>query len=181
VLRQDPTERTALYNRALALHLESDKEAETKAWKEFLDHYRTGVWAYRAMGHLYDNGDYSFRSYPVGSRSVILNQDRLLGPATPERDHELRYLADQIAAMGLRAINIIVFRRNDEAGARQTARALRDSLLARLDGQGRDTEVIISWFGEPESMELDPDTKINVPQGVMIFTTPEHTRQEERI
>ncbi len=180
VLQQDPTEKTALYNRALALHLDNDKDAETRAWQEFLDHYRTGVWAFRALDHLYDNEDFAFRSYPVGYRSVILNQERLLAPAGPEREHELRYLADQLALSRQKTVNIIVFKQDDEAGARETARSLRSSLL-RLVGDRQKETVTISWFGEPESLELGPGKYKNIRQGVMIFAAPEPARKEESI
>ena len=77
VLALAPDEGTALYNRALAYQLLDQKNKEADAWKEYLRSHRTGIWAYRAAEHLNELGDFTYRSYQIGFRRVILNQKLL--------------------------------------------------------------------------------------------------------
>lgn len=180
VLETAPREKSALYNRALALHLQGDKAAETGAWKDFLHQYRTGLWAERALDHLYQLGNYDYRSYIIGYRSIILNQQTLLGPPDAEQDLELTLLTDQLAGQNLDTINLIVYRRNDAGQAKTNAQSLRKSIISRLPN-GADNSVRISWFGESEARTLLNQEKIHLPEGVLIFSTSNTTIKEERI
>ncbi len=180
ILEHDPTEKTALYNRALALHLSNEKTTEIKAWKQFLNQYRTGIWAHRALRHLYQNNDYTYRSYLIGYRSVILNQDLLLGSPGKEQEHEIQYFVSQFEGDAPEVLNIVVFKQNDAIQAKQIARSLRSTLVSKAPTLSN-RNIRISWFGEPETMEMPDRNRVYLPEGVLIFSAPENNRKEERI
>ncbi len=180
VLQYDPQEKTALYNRALSMHLQDDKNAEADAWKEFLHQYRTGIWAYRALRHLFEIGDYSYRSYQIGYRTIILNQEALLGLPGAARNQELQYLAEQFSRQGAGNLNIVVYRQNDTVKAQQIALSLRTTLNRFMPETGG-SSVQISWFGEPEAMVMPDQDSVYLPEGVLIFSAPKNKRKEERI
>ncbi len=180
VLQAAPKEKSALYNRALALHLQGDKTAETKAWKDFLYQYRTGLWAERALGHLYQLGNYDFRSYLIGYRSIIINQHLLLGPPGPRQDFELNLLADQLTGQNQNTLNIVVYRLDNVSQAKTNAQTIRKALISRLP-KASDNTVRISWFGKAEARTLPSQDKIHLPEGVLIFSTSNTTIKEERI
>ncbi len=180
VLKHDPAEKSALYNRALALHLNDEKTAEIQAWKQFLNQYRTGVWAQRALRHLYENNDYTFRSYFIDYRSVILNQDLLLGSPGGEQEREIEYFVSRLKGGAPEVLHIVVFKQNDATKARQIARSLRSALVGKLPALN-DKNIRISWFGEPETFETPDRKSVYLPEGVLIFSAPENKRKEERI
>ena len=179
VLERDPEEKTALYNRALVLRLRGKVAAEAEAWKESLRHYRTGVSAYRALEHLHELGDYSYRRYLLGYRAVILNQELLLGPPEAEWDREVSYLARQVAHQFIDVLNIVVFIEGDALQAKQVARKLRLALINRIPGNNKKS-VRVSWFGEAESIETANGATVRLPEGVMIFSDPKDYQKKEK-
>jgi tetratricopeptide (TPR) repeat protein len=180
VLQYDPTEKTALYNRALALNLQDKKTAEAKAWKDFLRQYRTGIWAYRALRHLHEIGDYSYRNYQIGYRSIILNQDLLLGPPGMEQDLEIKYLSGRFVDQAPGVLNIVVYKQDDVQQAKTIARTLRRAVISQVSASGN-RDVRVSWFGEPEAMATPDRDSVYLSKGVLIFSAPKNKRKEERI
>lgn len=179
ILASDPTERTALYNKAIALRLQGKPKEEVEAWKSYLDHYRTGLSASRAMQHLHELGDYSFRNYQLGEKSVILNQDRLLDPQDQERKREIDYLARHLNNRSLGELNIVVFVENDVQQAESIARSLRSAIAERAEGI-EDNTVGVSWFDEAEPIETRDKGKINLSKGVLIFSASRNNPNMEK-
>lgn len=180
VLEHDPAEETALYNRGLTLHLQGKTEAEIGAWKRFLKHYRTGVKAYRAMQYLHNKEDYSYRSYQLGYRKIIVNQDVLLGDLGVDRDAEIRYLSAQFARQPESELNLVVFRQNNEKLAKELALELYRKITKQLP-LGNQKKVTISWFGEAESIQGAGDASIQLPEGLLVFSNPGLIQKGERI
>lgn len=178
ILASDPTERTALYNRALALRLQGKTREEAKAWKSYLDYYRTGISASRAMQHLHELGDYSFRNYQLGQKSVILNQDRLLDPQDHERKREIDYLARHLSSRSLGELNIVVFVQNDAQQAEAIARSLRSAIAERAEAI-EDNTVGVSWFDEAEPIEILDKGQIKLSRGVLIFSASKNNPNGE--
>lgn len=181
ILASDPTERTALYNRAIALRLQGKQKEEVDAWKNCLDYYRTGVSASRAMQHLHELGDYSYRNYQVGEKSVIINQDRLLDPQDQKRAREIDYLARHLNSRSLEKLNIVVFVQDDVQQAKSIAHSLRSAIAGRAEGiEGN--SVGVSWFDEAEPIETQEKGKINLSKGVLIFGAQKNNpNTEEKI
>ena len=178
VLDRDPVEKTALYNLALALHLQGNRVAEAEAWKRYLNYYRTGSTAYQALQHLHELGDYSYRSYQLGYRTIILNQEQLLNTQGSGQDREINYLVRQCDNQSLGELNIVVFMQNNAQQAKQVATSLRDAITKEAAGPDT-TPVRISWFGEAEPIATTNKENINLPKGVLIFSAPELNQKKE--
>ena len=181
ILERDPTEKTAMYNQALVLRLQGKTKAEAEAWKKYLRYYRNGTSAYRALQHLHELGDYSYRKYQLGYLSLILNQDLLLESTGVDRDREINFLARQFVRQPLDELNIVVFMENDLLQAKQTARALRTAILHKIPQKYKEM-IRVSWFGEPESVATANQTAVLLSEGILIFSQPgSKQHKEERI
>ncbi|MCF6188316.1 MAG: tetratricopeptide repeat protein [Desulfobulbaceae bacterium] len=179
ILERDPTEKTAMYNQALVLRLQGKATAEVEAWKKYLRYYRTGTSAYRALQHLHELGDYSYRKYQLGYRTLILNQDLLLEPAGVDRDREINFLARQFVRQPLDELNIVVFMENDLLQAKRIARALRTAILHKVP-QKYKKMIRVSWFGEPEVLATANQAAVQLPEGILIFSQPGSKQHKEQ-
>ncbi len=179
ILERYPMEGTALYNRAIALRMQSKPEEEAEAWKRYLDHYRTGLPADRAVQHLHELGDYSFRIYQLGQKSVILNQDRLLDPHGYEQNSEIDYLARHLGDRSLGKLNIVVFVQDDAPQAKLIARSLLTAIANRSEEIEKDS-VGVSWFDEAEPLESLAKGKIHLSKGVLLFSAMQTNLKEEK-
>ena len=181
ILERNPTEKTALYNRALSLRMQEKSFVEAQAWKEYLHFYRTGPSAHRALQHLQELGDYSFRVYQLGHKSVILNQKRLLDPADPGIGREINYLARQFENRSLSGLSIVVFVEDDLEQAQDIANSLRMALSDQAEGKEK-AAVRISWFDEAEPLKTVNDEKIYLSKGVLIFSAlKNNTNDREQV
>jgi len=181
ILDREPAEKTALYNRALSLRMQAKTLAETEAWKKYLDYYRAGPSAYRALQHLHELGDYSFRIYQLGRRAVIINQKRLLSPQDAGINREINYLVQQFKNRSLSELSIVVFIEDDVQQAKNIADSLRMAIGDQTAGREQ-TSIHISWFDEPEPLETLGKRRVYLSKGVLIFSTlKNNSKKEERI
>ncbi len=171
VLRIAPDNREALYNRGLIYHLQGDRQAEAAAWKRFLATHRSGRWAYRALEHLNNLGDYSYRSGRIGLRRIIFHQAALLGSDETSRQQEVRLLAEQIATIPSGPLNLVLFQAGDAEGARKKVIHLQ-SLFRSILNRERPQEIRISWFGEAETVRTDSGRNVELESGLLLFSAP---------
>ena len=169
ILDSNPTEKRALYNRALSLRMQGNSSAETEAWKSYLNYYRTGLPANRALRHLHELNDFSFRTYQLGPTSIILNQEHLLDPLGPGMAREVNYLVRHFKNRSLSNLNIVVFIKDDIEQAKIVANSLRMAISDQVEGTEK-AAVRISWFDEAEPIETPGREKINLSKGVLIFS-----------
>jgi tetratricopeptide (TPR) repeat protein len=179
VLASDPKEKTALYYRAIALRMQGNHKEETEAWKNYLDYYRTGDSASRAMQHLHERGDFSFRNYQLGQKAVILNQDRLLDLEGQGQRREVEYLAQNLKSDSLDRVSIVVFVQNDVQQAKMIALSLRAAIIEGGENIGN-YSVGLSWFDEAEPVETMDKGKTSLPRGVLIFSTSKNNPDKEK-
>ena len=179
ILAKYPREKTALYNRAIALEMQANTKDEAKAWKSYLDHYRTGDSASEALQQLQDLGDYSFRKYQLGSKAVILNQECLLDPEGHNQKREVEHLVRHLQSDSLDKVSIVVFIQNDAQRAKVIAQSLHKAIAGTAKGMGNES-VGISWFDKAEPVNtVDKDT-ISLSKGVLIFSAPKDNRNKEK-
>jgi tetratricopeptide (TPR) repeat protein len=74
VLNTDQANPEALYNRGLGLKNLGRSDEEITALKRYLQYYPEGKWAIRAVDHLNEVGDFSYRNFTIGYRRVPLKQ-----------------------------------------------------------------------------------------------------------
>jgi tetratricopeptide (TPR) repeat protein len=160
----------ALYNRGLALQRMGRREDEKTAWKRYLDRYRGGIWAYRAAAHLNRLGDFSYRTYLLGRRRVVLPAVTFksggdgLGAgsaAVVERAGNI-LLQDR----GL-TLHIIVYAAHHADLAEARARRLKKNILARYPGIAAD-RVRTSWFDIAERV-VAGDRTYELAQSVQLL------------
>lgn len=178
ILVTDPKQELALYNKALALRVQGNHIKEAEAWKSYLDYYRTGDSANMALHHLHELGDYSFRKYQLGQRSVILNQDRLLDLKWQGQTREVEYLTRNFKDGSLGGVSIVVFVQDNAQQAKEIALSLRTAIANRTAGIKGDS-VGFSWFDEAEPVETTSREKVSLSKGLLIFSTPRINNEKE--
>ncbi len=147
VLLRDPYNPEALYNRALALTELGRPKEETRAWKQYLEYYPEGKWALRAVDHLNELGDFSYRNFTIGYRRVTQehisfspNSAKLLSKGKPS----LQVLGTILSINDQVWLEIVCYKNGDPSLAAARATAVRDYLeqafpgikLSRLGARG---------------------------------------------
>lgn len=179
VLSREPDTEVALYNRALAYQLLGEQRSAIAAWKEYLSSRRTGSRAFQAVEHLNELGDFTFRTYQIGYRKIILNQKSLLEPDSPARQEEILYLADSFRSASGMILNIVAFQTDDSSQARESARDLKNSINEQFEPLSIKS-IRISWFGQPERVRLPSGKLIPLRKSLLIFSRPGVQEQEEK-
>ena len=132
LLRREPYNPEALYNRALALTELGRPKEETKAWKQYLEYYPEGKWALRAVDHLNELGDFSHRNFTIGYRRVTLenisfspNSAKLLSNGKPF----LKVLGTILSINDQVWLEVVCYKNGDPSLAAARATAVRDYLM----------------------------------------------------
>lgn len=166
-LQVDAREPRALYNKALTLRLSGETAGAKEAFHSYLDGYRRGKWAYRAVEHLHRLEDYSYRNYLIGTDSVIVNIRNLLGDGI-SRSREIAVLARAAKRAAGTELHLVMFVRGDERKAKSEVRRLKRDLLETL-GKGT-VPIRVSWFNEAEKLELQTGRVVYQDSGLLVFT-----------
>lgn len=168
VLDIDPEKKEAMYNKGLIFTLKKDRENEKAAWTKFLKHFRGGREAFRALHRLQGLGDYSYRSYQLGWKRVILNQEVLLRGGSQENfDAEVSVLTDTLLLDPELVVDIVVFSKDDLPAAKEQAKRIKLRMLDKLDGD-IGYRIRLSWFGEEET-HLSGGKAPNITESILIF------------
>jgi tetratricopeptide (TPR) repeat protein len=171
VLQHEPQLPEALYNSALAYQRLDDKDQEKMAFQNFLKTNRTGKWAFRAIDHLHQLGDFSFRTYRIGIHHLILNMSDLVQPDPFAGQKEVQLLADVFNRATGQELQIVVYDSQMPGRAKRTALNLRDQLLRQLDPAYHGL-IKVSWFDTAEAISFDNGRNLQVSPSVLIFSTP---------
>lgn len=169
VLTLDDKEKVALYNTALIYHLQQKRKDEQTAWRTYLDHYRYGINAFRAVQHLNNLDDFTYRIYYIGKLKIILNQDELLN-ITPQQTHtyNTNKLTRYLLQNPLLQIDIVTYHVQGVSTAKQKAVQLKEYLVSLL-GPSLKNRIRLSWFGEEETLQTQTGKK-QLSQSVLIFS-----------
>jgi len=154
VLKLDPYNPEALYNRAVALEGLGRNEEEAAALRKFLEDYPDGSLAMRATVRLNMLGDFTYRNFIIGKRNVTL-RGMAFKPWTRELTLESKESLHVIEAIMKEApklvLNVVAYKRGDLAGAKELALAVKDYILS---GRGVEpARLPVSWFDSPEIVE----------------------------
>jgi tetratricopeptide (TPR) repeat protein len=132
LLRREPYNPEALYNRALALMELHRPLEEARAWKRYLKYYPEGKWALRAVDHLNQLGDFSYRNFTIGYRRVTLEQipfppgsAELLSQGKPS----LQVLGTILSINDKIWLDVVCYKNGDPTLATARAKAIRAYLL----------------------------------------------------
>ena len=157
LLRREPHNPEALYNRALALlELQRPKE-EASAWKRYLQYYPEGKWALRAVDHLNQLGDFSYRNFTIGYRRVTLERipfspgsTKLLSQGKPS----LQVLGTIMTINDEIFLEVLCYKNGASALAAARAKAVRDYLLEEFP-QLKPSRIGARGIGHKERIQVD--------------------------
>lgn len=180
VLTLNPRESAALYNKGLIYRKMGQQSEEREAWRQYLSHHRSGKWAWRAVSHLNNLGDFSYRSYQLGNRRIVLSQQALLGENTSpdDREREIKTLALLLQENPDLDLNIVTFQEKDSETAKSRAQELKSLLLAAT-GEEIQSRIRLSWFGETETVTATTNP-YHLSKGILIFGSKEMGTTKEK-
>lgn len=178
ILVDYPKEKTALYKRAVALREQGNTAGEAEALRSYLDFYRTEDSASEVLVRLNDLGDYSFRKYQLGPKTVILNQNCLLDHEGHSQKLEVEHLVRYLKNNALGKVSIVVFVQNDAQQAKTIAQSLHKA-IAETGESLENSSVGFSWFDAPEPLVSPNRETISLSKGVLIFSTPKDSLNKE--
>lgn len=157
VLKKAQDEPSALFNRALALNELKREEEEKAAWKEYLGYYPKSPMSANAVRHLNLLGDFSFKNYLIGARTVPLPRIDFI-PLNPKLSGEAMTALDDLGEVLTQkkdlAIHIVVYHKNSKALAEQRAKQIKLYLLERYP-QIPAHHLKVSWFDTPEIIRIE--------------------------
>lgn len=179
VLRINPRDQTALYNRATSYHHLNDNNSERQAFIDYLGQYRSGRWACQAVDHLQRLGVFDYQISIIGGRKVVVNQTVLLGSQQQARQDELERLTTNLRRPSAVELHLVVFYQNDLEKSRSIAAQLKQQIDAIL-GTNRALPIRTSWFDEPAPIQTAEGKKLELAQGLFLFTQPS-TQQRSNI
>lgn len=166
-----PDSPQALYNRAVILRKLKREPEEKVAWRLYLDSYPAGSFARMATDRLNNLGDFSYRNYRLGARTVTLAEITfvpLSAEISPLSRPSLDLVGAAVSNMGKGDLNIIVYQQNNKALAKKRAVALRGYLERKFPLLKENKRIRISWFGVPEERTV-LNKKLVVQESVQFF------------
>jgi tetratricopeptide (TPR) repeat protein len=132
VLKKDPKNPEALYNKGLALKDLNRAVEEIGAWEMYLQYYPEGKWALRAVDHLNARGEFSYRNFQIGHRRVTLERigfssgsSTLLSSAEPS----LKVVGSIMSINKRIEIKIVAYKKGNPSLAEARAKAIKEYLV----------------------------------------------------
>lgn len=171
VLQNDRNNPQALYNSALAFEKLNNEYQEKLLLKHYLNVYRTGKWAYRAIDHLQQLGDFTFRSYRIGIHSVVVNVSALLQTGSAAQKKEVEVLANAVNRTAPQELQVVVYNKGNKNESREIALNLRNQILGEI-GPEHDAPIMVSWFDTAEIVSFENGEKQELSQSIQIFSNP---------
>lgn len=157
----------ALYNRALTLRLLGEDEAALEAFHLYLHNNRSGRWARRAVDHLYRLGDFSYRSFVLDNKTVVVHLPTLLDNSVA-KNREVVRLAKVLRRMSGVELHLVMYVQGDDGQAKSNVRKLKKELSKRLDHIH--LPIRTSWFGVAERLDLPGGHAKFVNRSLLLFT-----------
>ncbi len=171
VLKLSPGNKSALYNRALVMHILGRTPEEKLAWRFFLWKYRSGVMAIRATEHLNRLEDFSYRNHKLGFRQITLTKiwfkafEKKLSKASFK---SLNLVGEIVSNMPRNTLQVVVYQKNNKELAKARAESIRDYLVRNFSSlEGR---VRISWF-DVDDVVTARGKKVSIGESVRFFLT----------
>lgn len=156
-----------LYNRALAYRLMNQSEAAQGAFQKYIKDHRTGKWADRALNHLRQLGDFSYRRFKIGPHMTIIDTGALLiDPGA--NTSEIGRLAKLLDAIPEFELHLVVFRAGKLQRAKADALRLKQNLMSQMGNVS--VSIRTSWFDVPERLVLQNGEVIFLDNSLMVFT-----------
>jgi len=171
VLRLDPGNPQAMFNRAVVLERLGRKEDMREAMRTYLDRYSAGALARRGANMLNRIDDFSWRNHIFGLRTVTLRAVEFqpkTAKLTAEGKESLNVVGSMLTDSPGLNLHVVVYVKNDKALARERALAIR-TYVSRMYSKVEPARLTPSWFGVPEIIKIDGKPHAR-SESVAIFT-----------
>lgn len=179
-LERSPSEEIALYNIGLIYRRQKMVNEEIHAWKAYLKNYRTGNLAFRAVKRLNSYGVFSYRSYLIGARNIILSPEILLDPSVSyqEKKNELSPVISILEANTDINLEVVIFSENNRLTAKKKAFAIKE-ILAENSSETLSNRIALSWLDSPEPATVNNEKQFSLSDSLLIFSTTSHQPNKE--
>ncbi|MBN1254587.1 MAG: tetratricopeptide repeat protein [Deltaproteobacteria bacterium] len=155
-----PENPSALYNRALIMKQLGRTPEEKTAWKIYLASYPAGAMARLAVVHLNALGDFSYRNYLIGLRTVTLEKIQF-EPFTTKISEDSRpsldFLGNILKNKNKLSIHIVVYQKKNKELAEARAKSIKKYLLKEFN-EIESSRLKVSWFDVPERIKINKTT-----------------------
>jgi tetratricopeptide (TPR) repeat protein len=173
VLLIQPNHPDALYNRTVILKRLGKKSQERDALKQYLAAYPSGAFAIQAVFRLNELGDFGYRNYQIGNRTVTLGAI-VFEPYTAEIHKISRPSLDVLGGILKNnrriSLNIIAYQKNNRKLAKAKAQSIKIYLLNNFSDIKPD-RLKLSWFGIPETIKSPRKKKFKSDESINFFTS----------
>jgi tetratricopeptide (TPR) repeat protein len=170
-LKLSPDDPQALYNRAFILRVFQRTPEEIEAWMAYMEYYPTGALARKAVEYLNNNGNFEYRNYLIGNRTVSLKKIRF-EPFTATLNEESLTSLDFLGYLMTKyrdfILHIIVYQKNNVQMAKSRALSIKKYILEK-NPKIPYSRITTSWFGEVERLKYDRKT-YTLGSSVRLFT-----------
>ena len=158
-----PGNPAALYNRAYIMKQLGRTPEEKLAWQEYLAYYPSGAMARRAVLHLNALGDFEYRNYIIGRRTVTL-KTIVFEPFTAKIGEDSRPSLDLLGIImknnSTVSIHIVTYQKKHKELAEARAKSIKTYLLKEFK-EIKSSRLTVSWFDVPEKIKIDKKTFYN--------------------
>jgi tetratricopeptide (TPR) repeat protein len=167
-----PASPSALFNRALIATKFGRKPEAKTGWLEYLSYYPSGAMARRAVAHLNNLDDFSFRNYSLWSRTVTVEKI-YFKPFTAEIA-EISYPSLELIGaifnnMKKGKLQLVVYQLKNKKLAKEKALSIKKFLLKEYPNI-KNKDIGVSWFDSPEIIKKPKGKKI-INESVSFFIT----------
>ena len=156
-LQLSPEIPSALFNRAMILRKLKRKPEEIVAWKSYLEIYRSGVFARRAVLYLNAYGEYQYRTYRIGPRLVTIKTIEFTNSAIElnrESKTSIEYIGKLFKDSPNLTLHIVSFQLSNISMAEKKAKTIK-SYLSKKHPSVPLERVKVSWFNKPQVIKVD--------------------------
>ncbi|MBW1735998.1 MAG: tetratricopeptide repeat protein [Deltaproteobacteria bacterium] len=166
-----PENPSALFNRGLILKRLKRTPEEKTAWKQFLAYYPSGPKARQAVSYLNALGDFDYRNFIIGCRTVTIQKIRFVpfsakiqSRSTPSLNL-LGEIMNNNHGIGL---HIVAYQLNNKELAERRAKSIKKYLVHHFPGISPD-RLMVSWFDVPETIRIGRRV-FKEPESIQFFT-----------
>ena len=172
VLQIFPDSPSALYNRALIAKILNRTPEEKAGWLAYLAKYPSGDLAIQAINHLNLLGEFTYQNHYLGARTIPLKKiwfEPFSANLYPSSKRSLDVVGATAVNIGRAKLQVIVFQENNMELAKDRAISIKEYLSATFPDLTPE-KIGVSWFKQPEAMELQ-GKKLQNPGSVRFFLT----------
>ena len=167
-----PSSPSALYNRALILHILERTPEERIAWLDYLYRYPSCPKGVRAADYLNMTGDFSFRNQNLGDVAITIEKIRFI-PFTARLAEasfdSLRLVGDVFQDLNKGTLQIVVYQKNNSELAKKRAIDVKQFLLREFS-KLETSQIGVSWFAEPQKITVQ-GKNLSLDEAVSFFVT----------